>query len=164
VKDMGQEKVSVVREVVRINHHRNCVLCHAPAVPNEMPPEVTTAEVPRPDQPLAPPFEGYGSSIPIPELLVRIDVTYLRQDFSLIQPVADAHPWPEMQRFDFLVRTRVLTEEEKAAAPTPTAGLSPYQRATLAALRELTGRDTGPTPGDWRKLLSLPAARGGAPQ
>jgi hypothetical protein len=29
-----------------------------------------------------------------------------------LQSVADAHPWPEMQRFDFLVRTRSLTDEE----------------------------------------------------
>ena len=30
----------------------------------------------------------------------------VRQDFSLKLPVADADPWPEMQRYDFLVRTR----------------------------------------------------------
>ena len=74
-----------------------------------------------------------------------------------MQPVADANPWPEMQRFDYLARTRVLTEAEAAAFPAPKAGtLSPYQRFTLAALRELTGRDTEPTPEAWRKLLQLP--------
>ena len=51
-----------------------------------------------------------------------------------MQPVGDAHPWPEMQRFDFLVRTRVLSEKEVATFPAPKAGvLSPYQRATLAS-------------------------------
>jgi hypothetical protein len=75
-----------------------------------------------------------------------------------MQPVADANPWPEMQRFDFLVRSRVLTEQEAAAFSSPKAGtLSPYQRVTLAALRELTGRDTAPTPDAWRKLLDMPA-------
>jgi len=35
--------------------------------------------------------------------------------------------------------------------------LSPYHRAALAALRELTGRDTAPTAEAWRLLLKLPA-------
>jgi hypothetical protein len=93
---------------------------------------------------------------------VRVDVTYLRQDFSLLQPVADANPWPEMQRFDFLVRTRVLTESEAATyaerlGPTEPSRPSPYRRALLTALRGLTGRDTGPTADAWRRLLELPA-------
>jgi hypothetical protein len=75
-----------------------------------------------------------------------------------MQPVADANPWPEMQRFDYLVRNRVITDEEAKAFPAPKTGvLSPYQRYALAALRELTGRDTAPTPEAWRKLLDLPA-------
>ena len=53
---------------------------------------------------------GYGSSSR--ELQIRADVTYLRQDFSLVQLVPNADPWPEMQRFDFLVRTRVVNAEE----------------------------------------------------
>jgi hypothetical protein len=155
MKDMGQKKVPIVRELVRINHHRNCLMCHAPAVPNEVSPQVTTAEVPRPDQPLPSPSDGYSNSIP--DVLVRLDVTYLRQDFSVMQAVADANPWPEMQRFDFLVRTRVLSDQEATAFPARKAGtLSPYQRVALAALRELTGRDTAPTPEAWRKLLDLP--------
>ena len=75
-----------------------------------------------------------------------------------MQPVADANPWPEMQRFDFLVRNRVLTDEEAKSFPAAkTDTLSPYQRFTLAALRELTGRDAAPTPEAWRRLLDLPA-------
>ena len=34
--------------------------------------------------------------------------------------------------------------------------LSPYHRAALYALRELTGRDTEPTAAAWRTLLKLP--------
>jgi hypothetical protein len=75
--------------------------------------------------------------------------------------VADANPWPEMQRFDFLVRTRVLSDEEATAyreklKPREVGEFSPYQRAALAALRELTRRDTEPTPKAWRRLLKLP--------
>ena len=135
-KVIGEKQVSIVREVVRINHHRNCVLCHAPAVPNEVAAQVTTAEAPRPDQPFGPPGSGYTQSLPTPDLLVRVDVTYLRQDYSLMQPVTNAEPWPLMQRFDYLVRTRILTGTEKVALPAPPAGYSsPYQRTALAALR-----------------------------
>jgi hypothetical protein len=158
LKEVGEKKVPVIRELVRINHHRNCLMCHSPAVPTEVPAHVTTAEVPRPDQPLPFPSDGYQNSNP--NVLVRLDVTYLRQDFSLLQPVADANPWPEMQRFDFLVRNRVITDEEAKVFPAAKLGmLSPYQRYALAALRELTGRDAAPTPEAWRKLLDLPARR-----
>jgi hypothetical protein len=61
-----------------------------------------------------------------------------------------------MQRFDFMVHTRVLTDGEAAAFLAPKAEvLSPYQRVTLAALLE-SGRDTAPTPEAWRKLLDMP--------
>jgi hypothetical protein len=62
-----------------------------------------------------------------------------------------------MQHFDFLVRTRTLTATEaKAYEQEAEPGrLSPYHRAALYALRELTGRDTEPTAVAWRKLLKL---------
>ena len=72
-----------------------------------------------------------------------------------------------MQRYDYLVRTRPVTEEETAAyreaflknePNTPT----PYQRAALAALRELTGKDTEPTGAAWRKLLDKPKSAAGS--
>jgi len=148
-----------VREVVRINHHRNCLLCHAPGNTPSVSADVVTAPVPTPGEPFPSPSEGYGS-FQQPDTLVRIDVTYLRQDFSMFQPVADAHPWPEMQRFDFLVRNRELTEEEAAVyqeklGKREPGELSPYHRTALAALRDLTGRDTEPTAQAWRKLLTL---------
>src|SRR5262249_8277546 len=159
----------------RINHHKNCMLCHAPgSLDNEagsfQPPvskdiedkkqptkvvkEVTTpdgkqqviemvdvlvrtevglqpAQVPVPGQPLPTPSQGYGFN-PHPDLLVRIDVTYLRQDFSMLQPVLDANHWPGMQRFDFLVRTRKMSKEEVEEFATklePRSGEpNPYQR------------------------------------
>jgi hypothetical protein len=157
--EVNHKKVPVVRELVRVNHHRNCLLCHAPGNTGKVAPETLTAAVPIPNEPLPSPADGYRASSP--DLLVRIDVTYLRQDFSVLQPVADANPWPEMQRFDFLVRTRVLTEEEADAyreqlTPHEPGRLSPYHRAAVAALRELTGRDAAPTADAWRQLLKLP--------
>src|SRR5262249_10810332 len=122
-------------------------------------PETVTAAVPVDDEPLPSPSDGYRNSSP--DLIVRIDVTYLRQDFSMRQAVADANPWPEMQRFDFLVRKRVLSDDEAEAfreklTRREPGRLSPYHRAALAALRELTGRDTEPNADAWRRLLKLP--------
>jgi hypothetical protein len=152
--------VPVVRELVRVNHHRSCLLCHAPGNTGKVSAEAVTAEVPVPGEPLTPPSGGYATSQP--DILVRVDVTYLRQDFSTYMAVADANPWPEMQRFDFLVRTRALSDEEATAyreklKPREPGEFSPYHRAALLALRELTGRDTEPTPEAWRRLLKLPA-------
>jgi hypothetical protein len=155
-REANGKKETVVRELVRVNHHRNCLLCHAPGNTPTVSPEALTASVPVPGEQLPTPFEGYRQTSP--DLLVRIDVTYLRQDFSAYQPVADAAPWPEMQRFDFLVRTRTLTDDEakvyreRLAVGEP-GKLSPYHRAALAALRELTGKDAEPTAAAWRKLL-----------
>ncbi len=153
----------MVRELVKVNHHRNCVLCHAPGNTENMPEGVLTVAVPLPGEPLPRPSQGGYQSTPppSPDIVVRIDMTYLRQDFSVMMPVANPEPWPEMQRFDFLVRTRTLTAAEAQAyeaccAEEEPGRLSPYHRAALFALRELTGRDTEPTAAAWRKLLKLP--------
>lgn len=155
--------VNLVRELVKVNHHRNCMLCHAPGNTEDVPEGVLKVAVPIPSEPLPKPSEGgYQKAPPSSDVLVRLDMTYLRQDFSLMMPVADAHPWPEMQRFDFLVRTRELTAEEarayRKAEDVQEGKLSPYHRSALFALRELTGRDTAPTAEAWRKLLKLPKA------
>jgi hypothetical protein len=160
MREVKGKTVPVVSEMVRVNHHRSCLLCHAPGNTGKVSADAVTAEVPVPGQPLTPPSGGYSTSQP--DILVRIDVTYLRQDFSTFLAVADANPWPEMQRFDFLVRTRVLSDEEATAyreqlKPHEPGEFSPYHRAALSALRELTGRDTEPTPEAWRRLLKLPA-------
>jgi hypothetical protein len=155
VQEVNHRQVPVARELVRVNHHRNCLLCHAPGNTGTVSPETLTAGVPIPGEPLPVPSNGY--QISSPDVLVRIDVTYLRQDFSMYQEVADAHPWPEMQRFDFLVRNRELTEKEADVLRDKLSGhQSPYHRAALAALRVLTGKDTEPTAAAWRRLLQLP--------
>jgi hypothetical protein len=160
MREIKGKNVPVESELVRVNHHRSCLLCHAPGNTGKVSADAVTAEVPVPGQPLTPPSGGYATSQP--DILVRVDVTYLRQDFSTFLAVADANPWPEMQRFDFLVRTRALSDEEAHAysdklKPREPGEFSPYHRAALLALRELTGRDTEPTPEAWRRLLKLPA-------
>jgi hypothetical protein len=157
------DKHTVVRELVRVNHHRNCLLCHAPGNEGAVPPDTLTAQVPIPGEPLPMPSQGYQNSQP--DILVRIDVTYLRQDFSMFLPVADASPWPEMQRFDFLIRNRVLTAGEAKSygelfTKKEPGVLPPNHRAALAALRELTGRDTEPTAAAWRRLLGVKGRTG----
>jgi hypothetical protein len=164
-KEVNGKKTPVVREMVRVNHHRSCLLCHAPGNTGTVSAETLTAAVPTPGEPLPGPFDGYNNNVS-PDMLVRLDVTYLRQDFSAYQAVSDAAPWPELQRFDFLVRERVLTEEEAAAfrakmEEREPGRLPPHQRAALAALRELTGKDTAPTAEAWRKLLGLPTPANG---
>jgi len=156
--EVDGKKVTTVREMVRLNHHRNCMMCHSPGSPESVSGNVITAEVPVPGQPLPLPSEGYRQSSP--DLMVRIDVTYLRQDFSALLNVADAHPWPDAQRFDFFVRERELTADEADAyreklTPKEAGVLSPYHKAAVAALREITGKDTAPTAAAWRELLKV---------
>lgn len=111
IKKAGDGDGYVVRELVRVIHHHNCLLCHAPGNTAEVPTGVLRVGMPLPTEPLPPPAQYY-STIPSPDIVVRIDRTYLRQDFSMMMPVSDAQPWPKMQRFDFLVRTREITPTE----------------------------------------------------
>jgi hypothetical protein len=123
----------VVREVVRVNHLRNCLLCHAPSHSNE---DIVTAPIPTPGEPL--PTLYYGEPRPVVpkegSIFVRADVTYLRQDFSVTQKVAKPHAWPEQQRFDFLVRQRAATPDEAARKPATTY---PQRQAVLFAIEKL---------------------------
>lgn len=173
LREIKGKHVHVIRELVKIHHVRNCLLCHAPGNPPD--PEtgefrsglgiessILTAPLPVPVEPSAfPRFGGggYGWQQQELDLIVRFDVTFLRQDFSRMLPVAASGVDPELQRFDFLVRTRVLSEKEAAVyreklAKRGLGAVTPYERAILAALRELTGRDTEPTAAAWRTLLA----------
>ena len=159
IKEIQGQAKPVVRELIRINHHRNCLLCHAPGNTPDVTREVVTAAIPIPDEPLPGPSTYYVPTTP--DILVRADVTYLRQDFSCLQEVPDADPWPKMQRFDFLVRTRILSEAEAKAYQAEFAKqkTSPYRQAALTALRALTGRDAEPTAAAWRKVLVMDLQR-----
>jgi hypothetical protein len=73
----------VVPELVRINHLRNCLLCHAPSSSAE---DRVRGPVPTPGKPL-PSGVPYYASLRGP--VIRADITYLKQDFSVSQPVPD---------------------------------------------------------------------------
>ena len=77
------------REVVRVNHARNCVMCHTPSLDEK---EALRAAIPDPTRALPPPNSQayYGS----PGEQIAASTTYLRQYFSLMQPVANPGPWP----------------------------------------------------------------------
>jgi hypothetical protein len=133
-----------IREVVRINHLRNCCLCHAPSFNND---DWVPGRVMEPG--VAIPAEYYGTPT---GAFVRADITYLRQDFSTMEPVDDPRPWPRMQRFDYLVRTRTPTAEELArAAGRPADASYPQRDSVLLALRGLSGRDLGRATEPWQQ-------------
>lgn len=151
----------MVRELVRINHHRNCQLCHAPADGSDG--HQVPGLVPNPAEPLPSLSRVYDRASRDRDMIVRADTTYLRQDFSVLLATDEPGHWPDRQRYDFLVRTRTLNEQEAkvqgigAKAETR----SPQHDAALAALRELTGQDFGATAAAWRHArLSVPGIFG----
>src|SRR5262249_46970018 len=131
-------------------------LCHAAVERAKVADEVFTAEMPLPTVPLSPPEQGNGRTES--PLLVRVDVTYLRQDFSLMQEVKAKGVWPSSQRFDFVVRKRPMSDAEakelrKRLEAHGAGVLTPYQKAEVTALREMTGRDLEARAEAWRKFL-----------
>jgi hypothetical protein len=86
--------------------------------------------------------------------LVRGDVTYLRQDFSVIQQVPNAYKWPTMQRFDFFVR-----EREVSGAAVVNREDSPHAQAVLITLQELTGRAGSMKAASWEEEVRKAPAR-----
>ncbi len=124
------------REMVRVNHLANCLLCHAPSMSSK---DIARGRVPAPnDGPSGPEAYYKGRA----EIFVRADITYLRQDFSALLPV---------QRFDFLVRERPTTRADREAIlKERRTGATVHQRAVMFALCELTGEDHGTEVGAWR--------------
>ena len=152
-----KENKWTVTEVVRINHLRNCLMCHAPSFNRQEP---IRGLVPEKGQPLA---EVYYESQR--GTFVRADVVYLKQDFSITQTVLNAQPWPERQRFDYLVRKRELSKKEieeiGAADKERSVGEDHHRAAAPWALRQLTGKDAGQRSEDWYRELR--ATSGKAP-
>jgi hypothetical protein len=116
-------------------------------------PSQNTVRAPAPRRPARPQENVTIVSLPV---LVRGDVTYLRQDFSVTQPVPDVvngQPTSVNMRFDYFVRLRRATPEEVKPA-VKTAPLPSYDQreAVLFALRQLTGKDGGSTTEGWQRL------------
>jgi hypothetical protein len=148
---VGEETILVRRELVRVNHFRNCLICHAPSHNRQDP---VRGPVPSADQPL-PPLSAryYSGSL---GTFVRADVTYLRQDFSVVQPVASPGKWPAEQRYDYLVRVRPVTSLERVEweGQRHLALPSEHRQALLVALHQLgRGEDAVPRPAEDRAFV-----------
>jgi hypothetical protein len=139
----GPSGSPVVRELVRVSHVKNCLLCHPPSFNTKDP---VRGVVPGLGVPTGS-GGGYAGGGAL-DVFVRADVTYLRQDFSLLLPVVEAPARsPTVQRYDYVVRVRTLTAKELR----PSLLLSPqrtleYRAAVRFALRELTGGGSGAGP------------------
>lgn len=144
------EKGLAVNEVVRVNHLCNCMLCHAPSLAKD---DLVRGRVPMPGEDPPPLYYQEASG-----LFVRADLTFLRQDFSVVQPVANSGKWAGNQRYDYLQRTRLLSKTEQAAFQKlekdgKVPKTSPQQESVVFALKQLTGADAGQTYDDWNKWL-----------
>ena len=120
-------------EMVRINHLGNCLLCHAPSRSTS---DMVRGRIPSANQPLPPMTQYYEDNQGI---FVRADVTYLKQDFSVYQPVDNPGKWPLMQRYDYVVRNRRIdTQAELAKRLTKPETDYPQRQSVLFALGELS--------------------------
>jgi len=152
------------KEIVRANHVANCLLCHAPAVtaiddgvigvdPN------LTVRGQGSTGPSAGRWGGGGSGVttgPSQALLIRADIAFIRQDFSVTQPELRAGTTlPAYLRFDYMVRLRYMQEKKarELQKRLEKEESYPQREAVLFALRELTGQDAGPTTEGWQKLF-----------
>ena len=143
----GPNKSPQVRELVRINHLRNCYLCHA-ASPQQT--DLVRGLVPKVGQAL--PVAYYASQ---QGDFVRADITYLRQDFSLVDTVLDPGPWPAEQRYDYVVRTRKPTPQELESAKNRSTADYPQREAVLETLRGLTGHKGETNSAGWQVPIGV---------
>lgn len=129
------DETFVQREMVAVNHMRNCLLCHSDS---QNPTDPGRAVIPIWGEMLPPMYYAGDRGAP----MVRADITYLRQDFSVIHKVADAKPWPEHQRFDYIVRKKLLEPDEAhSIAKRLGSGPNEYKAAIVKTLRILTGKE-----------------------
>jgi hypothetical protein len=140
-------KKDQVHELVRISHLSNCTFCHPRSFSST---DLVRGQVPDPNQTLSPGMYQQARSMSF----VRASETYLRQDFSVTQPVHNPGPWPAFQRFDYVVRKRPLTVNEEIFGNIMDAASKRQRQALLFALRELTGKDAGNTAFAWRQMVA----------
>ena len=118
------------KEVVAVNHLRNCLLCHAPSMSNV---DSSRGLVPDWERPLSRSYYQSTSGT-----FVRADVTYLTQDFSVVQPVKAPGLWPASQRFDYMVYKRPMSKKESQRKVEKDLN-KVHREAIVFALQSLTG-------------------------
>ena len=119
----------VRKQLVAVNHMKNCMLCHAVSYSSK---DRGRALVPEWNRPIPPMYYGAERSR---GLVARADITYLRQDFSVVQPVEEHKHWPKNQRFDYLVKeTPVSQDQVNFHDPAKQV----YRDAIIFALQKLT--------------------------
>ncbi|CAN5561644.1 hypothetical protein BH11PLA2_BH11PLA2_04590 [soil metagenome] len=142
------------RSMTRVNHARNCLLCHPPSFKTD---DLIRGAIPSLTQSLPSPispsyYNGSGGAIPF----VTADTTYLKQDFSVVQPVTDPGPWPKYQRFDYFVTIR---RDKESPVRTARAD-SPYRKAITFALLKLNADEvTAPRKSEASEVNVAEAAR-----
>jgi hypothetical protein len=165
--DLGKTRRAMVPELVRINHLRNCLLCHAYSASPTDPVRglAPNAEhlVPLPASGARTRWGGGSGPSVVVQTFVRADTNFLRQDFSITQPVPrHGRLWPADQRYDYVVRLRPLTTKELLAWQDKVKDYlpaEPQRESLLFALRELTGQNPGSSPEDWKRLYSTITGR-----
>ncbi len=167
--EQGKARRALVPELVRINHLRNCLLCHAYS---SSPTDPVRGLVPHAEHLVPLPSSGArswrgegGGSAPsvVAQTFVRADINFLRQDFSVVQPVPNhGRLWPSDQRYDYLIRLRPLYSKDLLAWQDKVKDFrpaEPQRESLLFALRELTGENPGPSPEDWKRHYSTITGR-----
>ena len=96
---------------------------------------------------------GYSAQPSKNETFVRADITYLKQDYSVMLALTNRGVLVEAQRYDLLIRERFATGADFAAAVIrKQAGLTGHQEAAAFALRGLTGQEPGANEVNWRRF------------
>lgn len=147
---VSKEGHYVKRELVAINHLKNCMLCHADSAAES---DKGRAPVPSWERPLP---QLYYNARPS-GLVARADVTYLRQDFSVVQKVDNPGRWPADQRFDYVVRKTKLTDDEAKALQKKAGDNSfdEYREAIVFALQMLTDQTpSNNSYANWKKIAT----------
>src|SRR5262249_37858997 len=85
-------------------------------------------------------------------LFIRADITYLKQDFSVPQAVAEPGNWPVHQRYDYFVRVRQVSG---VRTPNPKQNeMYRQKKSVIFALPELTGNNRGQRSRDWMEFAN----------
>ena len=137
-------------EFVKLNHMCNCMVCHAPSQNKE---DLVRGRIPIPGEDPPPLYYAERTG-----QFVRADITYLRQDFSVVQPVDKPGKWPGNQRYDYFLRKRPVTPVEfKAFTKMQKDKKIPetfqQRESVLYALRALTRADAGSTFEAWDRMI-----------